>query len=168
MKRLFVIALLLAGCSSAAPEPRTVPLQPCNWAPATQTAFLPSFECLTGGSTPQGLPAPAIINVWGSWCPPCRDEIPFFVKLDEKFDVTIIGIDVDEPSRVAGQRFASRIGMSWPNLLDVKEESTSIFGPGVPVTWFIGRDGNVAYKKIGVFKSYKELETDAKKYGVLK
>lgn len=167
MKRLLAMALLLTACASTAPA-QPISLEPCDWTAATNEGFLPSFTCLDGGATPQGLPAPAIVNVWGSWCPPCREEIPYFEKLDRNFDVTIVGVDVDEPGRVTGQRFASRVGMTWPNLYDGAGASTSVFGPGVPVTWFIDSNGEVAYKKIGVWKSYDELETAAKKFGVLR
>lgn len=168
MKRFLLAAILaLTACSSTPATQKPTELQACNWQAQTAAGFMASFTCLDGGSTPQGLPVPAIVNVWGSWCPPCREEIPYFVKLDEKFDVTIIGVDVDEPGLVTGQRFASRVGMTWPNLFDAAGESTSVFGPGVPVTWFIGADGQVAYKKIGVLKSYEELEKLARKYGAI-
>lgn len=165
MKRLLLAAFVLVACSSPA-APTT--LEACSWTPTTQTAFLPTFTCLDGKAAPSGLPSPAIINVWGSWCDPCREEIPYFVSLDEKYDVQIIGVDVDEPNISAGQNFALKSKMSWPNLFDTKGQSVSVFGPGVPVTWFIDASGEVVYKKIGVWKSYKELESTAKKYGLIK
>lgn len=168
MRVLVAVLLLLSGCalnSQPAAEPQE--LRACTWNPVTQAAYLPSFECLDGSAAPQGLPAPVIINVWGSWCDPCREEIPYLIRLDREHDVSIIGVDVDEPSKAAGQRFARSSGMTWPNLIDTKSESTSLYGPGVPVTWFIGKSGTVVYKKIGVWKSYQELEAAAKKYGML-
>lgn len=168
MKRALVsvFTLLIVGCSSSAPAPtKLAELQPCTWQVGTQSGFVQSFRCLDGSQPAQGLPAPAIVNVWGSWCPPCREEIPYFVKLDQKYQVTIIGIDVDEPSLLSGQRFAQKAQMSWPNLIDAGNETTAIYGQGVPVTWFIGADGKVAYRKIGAWKSYAELEEYAQMYG---
>lgn len=164
---LSVLALLLVGCSSTPAEPpaQRAQLRPCDWQVRTQVGFVSSFQCLDGSTPAQGMPAPAIVNVWGSWCPPCREEIPYFVKLDQKYAVTIIGVDVDEPSLLPGQRFAQRAEMSWPNLIDVGNETTAIYGQGVPVTWFIGADGKVAYRKIGAWKSYAELEEYAQMYG---
>jgi cytochrome c biogenesis protein CcmG, thiol:disulfide interchange protein DsbE len=165
-----ISALVLAGCSTTPPQPVAIDsLAACNWVAHPKTAAFTdkSFLCLdgSGNALPQGLPAPAIVNVWGSWCPPCRDEIPYFVRLNAEHDVTIIGVDVDEPSTIAGQRFALRSGMGWPNIFDPAGASTAIFGTGVPVTWFIDANGKVVHKKIGAIKSYDELLDLAKKYG---
>lgn len=164
MRRLLLLVFVLTSCATA-PAQQTVALQTCDWTPVTQVGFTSTFRCLDGTAPAQGLPAPAIVNVWGSWCPPCRAEIPYFVKLDRKYDVTIIGVDVDEASFISGQNFAHQAGMRWPNLIDIKGDTTAIYGQGVPVTWFIGADGKVAYKKIGAWKSYDELEEYAKLYG---
>lgn len=158
-------ALVVAGCTAAPAEEVQTPLLACDWNVGTTAGFTPSFQCLDGSTSPAGLPAPAIVNVWGSWCPPCRQEIPYFIKLDQTYDVTIIGVDVDEPSLVPGQRFAQKSKMTWPNLIDVDGTSTTVFGEGVPVTWFIDAQGRVALKKIGAWKSYEELERYAKMYG---
>jgi hypothetical protein len=89
------------------------------------------------------------------------------VRLAAEHDVTIIGVDVDEPSWATGQRFAQSRGMGWPNLLDTTGESTSIFGNGVPVTWFINAEGEVAEKKIGGLADYDELLELARRSGQL-
>ena len=164
MKRMLVLLLLLAGCTSPAVTKDSLP---CSWNASTQAGFLSTFQCLDGSQPPQGLPAPAIVNVWGSWCDPCKEEIPFLITLKDKYPVTIIGIDVDEPKIETGQAFAEKSGMTWANLYDVKGESVSVFGPGVPVTWFIDANGEVVHKHVGVWKSYTQLETTARKYGFI-
>lgn len=170
-----VAALLpiLASCSSADPTPiAQEKLLACDWTPAPKTAALmdSGFACLDGSGAPlpAGFPAPAIINVWGSWCAPCRDEIPFFIRLADEYDVTIIGVDVDEPSIVTGQRFVLDQKMPWPNVIDTEGGSTAIFGNGVPVTWFIGADGSVLERRIGVISSYRELVELARKNGLIR
>jgi len=166
------LVMVLTGCAASEPEPEinASELLPCDWVahPATVKFLDSSFRCLDGSDqVPAGFPAPSIVNVWGSWCPPCRDEIPFFVRLVNEHQVTVVGVDVDEPSIIAGQRFALRQAMPWPNVLDVVGASTAIFGPGVPVTWFIDADGVVVEKKIGVIRDYDELLELARKHGQL-
>lgn len=165
---IVVTAVAAASCTAAPAQESLTSLAGCDWEVSTTVGFDSTFRCLDGSRPPAGLPAPAIVNVWGSWCPPCREEIPYFVKLAKEYDVTIVGVDVDEPSLIPGQRFARRANMSWPNLIDVDGTSTSIFGDGVPVTWFIDKSGKVAMKKIGAWKSYTELENSAKMFGQIK
>lgn len=175
-RRLAALALLLpllAGCSADQPDAiQQAKLQPCMWeaSPATGKFFSSGFECLdgSGAPVPSGFPAPAIVNVWGSWCPPCRDEIPYFLRLATEHEVTIVGVDVDEPSMVAGQRFALNQQMPWPNLFDREGASTAIFGPGVPVTWFIDASGTVVKRKIGVIRDYDELLELARTHGQIR
>lgn len=167
-----VIALALTGCAVSAGEPaEPVALAACTWTahPATADFVDPGFRCLdgSGNAVPAGLPAPSIVNVWGSWCPPCRAEIPFFVRLAQEHEVTIVGVDVDEASIITGQRFASQQQMTWPNLIDLNGASTAIFGKGVPVTWFIDADGVVVGRKIGGIHDYDELLGLARTYGLL-
>lgn len=165
MKRFLILTLVLVGCTAPS---QPITLQPCNWSVGTTLGIGKGFLCLDGKPAPGGLPVPAIVNVWGSWCPPCREEIPYFVQLDKKYETTIVGVDVDEPRISKGQQYAISAKMSWPNLIDVEGNSTSIYGPGVPVTWFIDDKGEVVYKKIGAWNSYAELEKAAKKFGMVK
>ena len=107
-----------------------------------------------------------IVNVWGSWCGPCKEEIPilrsFYEKAKDK--VALIGVDVEEASIDDGRRFVEENGITWPNLYDSDGRSGEYFGLGVPVTWFIAADGSVAGKKFGVFKNETELITLTNKY----
>ena len=61
------------------------------------------LECLDGsaGITLEALRGPAIVNVWGSWCGPCKEEMPLFVEFyaKAKDKVTLLGIDVEEADR---------------------------------------------------------------------
>jgi thiol-disulfide isomerase/thioredoxin len=107
-----------------------------------------------------------IVNVWGSWCGPCREEIPILRSFYEKAKgkVSLIGVDVEEANFDDGRTFVERNGILWPNLYDPDGRSREYFGLGVPVTWFIAADGSVAGKKIGAFKDLAELITLTDKY----
>ncbi len=112
----------------------------------------------------EAIRGPALINVWGSWCYPCRQEIPFLVQAAKTGKIQIIGVDASEKSDAAGMKFVMSHDMSWPQLSDIKNKTKGIFGLGVPVTRFIDVDGKNVYEKIGPFKSYSEIQKAAKDF----
>jgi thiol-disulfide isomerase/thioredoxin len=120
-------------------------------------------ECLDSspGVNIAAIKGPAIINVWGSWCGPCKEELPYFVEYFQTKDpqVQLIGVDVEEKRIEDGRMFARTNGIMWPNLYDQEGATREYFGMGVPVTWFIDGDGKVLYKKIGPIKSVEELRS---------
>ena len=124
------------------------------------------LPCLDGGKgmTFESLRGPVVVNVWGSWCAPCVQEMPHFRALAAKNKVQIVGIDVEESSMDSGRKFVKTHGMTWPILYDPDGRTKAIFGLGVPVTWFIDAKGKVAYKKIGTIHSDKELFDLVSKY----
>ena len=112
---------------------------------------------------------PIIINVWGSWCEGCREEMPYLVDLysTEPFTsgrIKLLGIDVEESTLDAGPNFIKSHSMTWPHLLDIDSKSKFVFGMGVPVTWFIDANGEVTYKHIGAYRTKKELFDHVEKY----
>ena len=125
-----------------------------------------TLECLDGNSkiVVEAIKGPAIINVWGSWCAPCREEMPFLRELAATGKVQIIGIDVEEPNIEKGRKFVVNQGITWPNLYDRDGRTKSTFGMGVPVTWYINSKSEVVHKHIGVLKSKDELFSDVEKY----
>jgi thiol-disulfide isomerase/thioredoxin len=169
MKRLAmaVAVLLLAGCSSPS-EKIAGEVVSCESILSSATENSIMLDCLDGtdGASINGIKGPAIINVWGSWCGPCKEEMPILRSFYEKAQgkLALIGVDVEEASIEDGREFVENYGITWPNLYDADGKSRAYFGMGVPVTWFIAADGNVAYKHIGVIKSEKELISMASKY----
>ena len=108
----------------------------------------------------------SLLNVWASWCASCEEELPFlkeFSKINGE-KVQFIGIDVEEKSATVGANFAKKNNMSWPHLFDPDGRTSELFGMGIPVTWFIDRNGKVTYKKIGTIKSLSELKGLVDKY----
>lgn len=124
--------------------------------------------CLGDGSVINidSLRGPMILNVWGSWCAPCQEEMPFLRKFYDKYNdqVQLVGLDVEEPNKEAAQPFIETHGIIWPSLFDPDGRTRKLIGMGVPVTWFIDSNGKTIHKKIGQFGDYKELEDLAKKY----
>jgi thiol-disulfide isomerase/thioredoxin len=173
MKKVFALAsllsaLVLTGCGEE-PVIVTGEVVACN-----QIALIdnPSeevvAECLDSspGVNVAAIKGPAIINVWGSWCDPCKEELKYFSEYFQTKDpqVQLIGVDVEEKRIEDGRMFARTNGIMWPNLYDADGSTRKYFGMGVPVTWFIDDAGKVLYKKIGPIKSTEELRSLSFKY----
>ena len=169
MKRvaIAVAVLLLAGCSSPS-EKVAGQVVSCESILSSTTENSLVLDCLDGGAgaSIDSIKGPAIINVWGSWCGPCKEEMPILRSFYEKAEgkLALIGVDVEEASIEDGRKFVENNGITWPNLYDAEGKSRVYFGMGVPVTWFIAADGSVAYKHIGVLKNEIELISMTSKY----
>jgi len=125
-----------------------------------------SLPCLDSKSRViyQAIRGPVVVNVFGSWCEPCRQEIPHFLELRALRKVAIVGVDVEEANLKAGRDFVIKMGISWSVLFDSTSVTRGIFGLGVPVTWFIDAQGKVMYKQIGIITSTAELKSEVRKY----
>ena len=169
MKRVAIAAavLLLAGCSSPS-EKVAGQVVSCESISSSTTKNSLFLDCLDGGvgATIDSIKGPAIINVWGSWCGPCKEEMPILRSFYEKAQgkVLLIGVDVEEASLEDGRKFVENNGITWPNPFDADGKSRAYFGMGVPVTWFIASDGSVSYKHIGVLKNEIDLISLTSKY----
>ncbi len=125
-----------------------------------------SLPCLDNKShvTYQAIRGPVVVNVFGSWCEPCNQEIPHLLDLQSTHKVSMVGIDVEEANMQAGKNFVIKKGITWPVLFDTTSVTRGIFGLGVPVTWFIDSHGKVTYRQIGLITSTKELKDEVRKY----
>ena len=86
---------------------------------------------------------PLVVNLWASWCTPCRREIPEFSRVAEANPgVAFLGVAVED-SRGPAEAFATEVGASYP--LGIDEQLTVKNGypfVGLPVTYLIDADGN--------------------------
>lgn len=172
---LAALCALLVGCSSDSgdPEPGSdaelvglieqADLAPCppGLGPALPDLTVP---CLGGGpevvlqSATTGLPT--VLNVWGSWCGPCREEVPYFQAFytKAKGKVAVVGIDTKDKARAA-LSFAAFIEMTYPSVIDNDQGSlSSTFGVGTPKTAFLDADGKVQHVEFGQIPSLQALE----------
>lgn len=87
-----------------------------------------------------------VLNFWATWCAPCRYEIPYFIRLQEKYreDVAFVGISVDKEGWEVVRPFAEEYGVNYPLLLDDGIVSEEYGGAYVlPTTFVLDRDGNI-------------------------
>jgi len=95
---------------------------------------------------------PLIINVWASWCGPCRAEMKSLKNLAQRYNnkqFTLIGISTDDyRSRAAA--FIRKTGIQFKNFLDNKLQSENMLGAStLPLTVFVDKDGKVLAKVRG-------------------
>ena len=89
-----------------------------------------------------------VVNVWGSWCGPCRGEAPMLVDAAAELDARFVGIAIrDEPSRTLA--FEREFGVEYPSIDDPGSEQLLEFGPqyaskATPSTYVLDRQGRVA------------------------
>jgi thiol-disulfide isomerase/thioredoxin len=96
-----------------------------------------------------------VVNFWATWCPPCRAEMPEFVKLQTKYKtngLVFVGIAIDQKDKVIA--FADEIGVNYPVLLGElgAVELTRNLGNrlgGLPYTVIVDRSGHIVATEMG-------------------
>lgn len=94
-----------------------------------------------------------VVNFWASWCLACRDEHDALARVGGRFagtDVHFVGILYNDSPRAATRWLAKMGALPYPSLHDPGARTAIDYGLyGVPETFFIDRDGRVAYKHFG-------------------
>ena len=103
---------------------------------------------------------PVVVNFWGTWCPPCRREIPDLVRLYSEYKakgIEIVGLAVkDDPSSVIS--YAGKAGMNWTMLMGDMDILTDFRATqGVPTTIFYDRNGHEVDRVVGA-QTYEQFK----------
>lgn len=136
-------------------------LDPC---PASLGRDLPDLvlPCLGGGPAMHlrgpGTGVPTLVNIYGSWCGPCQDEMPNLVAFSRLAGerVRLVGID-DEDDPAQALPFARDYGQHWPAVQDDNKRVLPRYASGPPVTLFVDGGGRTVYVKIGPFRRLADL-----------
>jgi cytochrome c biogenesis protein CcmG/thiol:disulfide interchange protein DsbE len=152
---LFVGLAVLFFFRLFAGDPSLVP-SPLIGHPAPQTPLPPVAGLERDGAQIPGLDptefkgAVTVVNVWASWCVPCREEAPLLLQLSKDQRFRLVGINYKDEAENA-RRFAARFGNPFVAAgADDSGRAGIEWGVyGVPETFVIGRDGKIAYKLVG-------------------
>jgi thiol-disulfide isomerase/thioredoxin len=107
-----------------------------------------------------------LLNFWATWCGPCKIETPWLVELQNQYGaqgLQVIGVAMDDSGKDDIAKFAKDMGVNYPVLLG-KEAVGDAYGgvPALPESFFIGRDGKIVDKIIGL-KGRSEIEDSIKR-----
>jgi thiol-disulfide isomerase/thioredoxin len=179
---LVAAVLVLAGCSGGSVPPpgeakidvdtptlreikQQAGIEDC--APGSVEGALPAITlpCLGGGPDVDisTLGGPIIINLWQSFCGPCRQEMPALQEFYERHgdEVPVLGIDSTDTQPEAALEFAKKLGVTYPQLADpggdLSAQAPFPFIRGYPYLAIVGADGRIAYQQFGGVGSYDEL-----------
>ena len=173
MRRLPVLLLLgvLVGCTADGGEPAPGPevehsLRACpeqSADPSAGGAALPDlvFACPGGGELDlaRAPGVPTVVNLWGSWCTPCREELPLLQEFADLAGdrVRVIGL-ISKDGVPQADSFAADAGVTFPNAFDGEGRLMAELGlVGLPYTAFLAADGTLAHSELGPVDSVEEL-----------
>jgi len=95
---------------------------------------------------------PLLINVWATYCEPCKLEIPDLVELQAKYQATgftVLGVSFDDAAKDL-REFAAAYKMTYPVLIGTDDMRDAYETIGIPTSWFIRRDGTISYTRVGI------------------
>ncbi len=175
---LALTAVLLAGCAPSGDGPAGAdgPQGAAPEIPGLASCAELSQQVAAGGSMTDRLPplqlpcltpgpmidlselggGPVLINLWASWCGPCREEMPALQAAHESYgeQVAFLGVNTEDTTETAAS-FLADFGITYPQVVDVDGDLLADLGaPGLPISVVLDAEGQIAGTHIG------QLDTD--------
>ncbi len=110
---------------------------------------------------------PTVINLWASWCGPCKTELPILARAHTSYGakVRMIGIDFDDGDSAAAIDLARTAGVTYPLYADPKSRVRSDLAViGLPQTVFVDGQGTIVATERLAFRSYADLTAAIEKH----
>ncbi len=100
---------------------------------------------------------PRLVNIWASWCGPCRDELPWLQQANESGEVDVLGVDAEDQAKSAGALLAD-LDVTFPSVYDPENQFAREIGIVTkPTTLFVSKEGEVVFVLPGAFASYDQM-----------
>lgn len=118
----------------------------------TSYAPLETFETADFDARLAASDRPVVVNVWGSWCLPCRSEAPLLVAAHEQYanQIDFVGVAVNDTQAGAAD-FIEEFGIPYENLFDRNADVRSqLGGIGAPITYFVAPGGELVDTHLGI------------------
>lgn len=146
---LTAVALMLTGCSGGAPEDNGDP----DRLPDVTLSALSGQQRIAL----RDLRGPMVINLWASWCVPCRKELPQYQAFAEKHRdrVDVLGIDFQDTRPRAAVALARDTGVEYPLYSDPDGELRAI---GLPKVILLDEEGAIVHEEYVEIESVTQLE----------
>jgi cytochrome c biogenesis protein CcmG/thiol:disulfide interchange protein DsbE len=125
------------------------------------SAFQSQLEALRGHAV--------VVNVWASWCDPCREEFPYLQSLSAKYGkrVAFVGVDTDD-NDAAARTFLGEFPLPYPSFTDPGKDIARSLGPtvGLPNTAYYDAKGKQVFYKQGQYGSESDFAADIQRYAL--
>jgi len=157
------LALLMISCSSSSEKASQTGGGNQNPAVTTDIASMTAYD-IDGNTRSFGEfvgKKALIVNFWGTWCPPCKREMPDLKRIYDEYrdrGLEIIGLVVrSTPQQV--KDYTTKNGFDWVMFMaEAKHAQALELGSGVPYTLFIDRDGNVLDETFTGMRGYEDFK----------
>ena len=113
------------------------------------------FPALRGGSVKMSSYRGKVVflNIWTTWCPPCREEMPFMEALYRRLkgrEFEMLAVSIDREGEKVVSPFAAKYGLTFTVLLDPDGKIYRLYGlTGIPETFIVDKSGVVIHKIVG-------------------
>lgn len=155
---LAAVLLLLTGCSAGGSAAGT---STGSGASTRQPDALPDITLAPLGKGDPvdlgSLKGPMVVNLWASWCGPCRDELPDYQAFAQKYagKVDVLGVDFQETREDKAEELVRETGVTYPL---VKDPDGRLRAIGLPKLVLVDAQGKVAYQEYVKITSVAQLE----------